>query len=132
MSFIDIQAALALRLDALAGLPDIYWPGVREEPVRGTDWVRPTVLPTTSELITVGGNQDNSGIYQVDVFIDAGRGQGPLITILDDIKTHFKAQTTLTQNSTVVYVKGISITNIIRDGAWVRGGVEIAYMSIEV
>tara|TARA_A100000171_G_C2140369_1_gene154929 strand:- start:1839 stop:2240 length:402 start_codon:yes stop_codon:yes gene_type:complete len=131
MSFIDIQAALATRLNTVAGLPAIYWPGVKETPTNGTDFVRPTLIPATSELIVLNSKQDNSGIYQVDVFIDHGEGEGPLITIVDAIKDHFKAATTLTQNTTIVFIKNISILPMERDEAWLRGGVEIVYKSIE-
>lgn len=131
MSFLNIQSALAQRLDALVGLPTIYWPGTKQTPTQGTDWVRPTILPATSELETLSGTQDDSGIYQIDVFIDAGEGEGPLLTIIDNIRTHFKASTTLTQSGTDVFINSVSISQIEQDNAWLKGSVLVTYKSIQ-
>lgn len=131
MSFLNIQSALAQRLDALVGLPTIYWPGTKETPTHGTDWVRPTVLPATSELLVLDGTQDDSGVYQIDVFIDAGRGEGPLLTIIDNIRTHFKASTTLTQSGTDVFINSVSVSQIEQDNAWLKGSVLVTYKSIQ-
>ena len=131
MSFSDIQSALAQRLNTVPGIPAIYWGGVRKKPTKGTNWVRPTMVPFESELAMLSGQQDNSGIYQVAVFTDLGRGEGPLLDIMDAIKEHFKAQTILTESGTCVFVTTVSVTQILPTDAWLQGNVEIRFKSIE-
>lgn len=131
MSFADIQSALAQRLNTVPGLPTIYWGATRRKPVKGTNWVRPTLVPFESEPAMLSGLQDNSGIYQIAVFIDLGRGEGPLLEIMDDIKEHFKAQTILTEGTTTVFVQTTSITQPLIVDAWLQGNVEVKYKQIE-
>ena len=77
------------------------------------------------------GKQDNSGFYHVACFIDQGEGEGPLVTIMDAIKDHFKASTTLTEGTTTVFVTTVTIEAILSTESWLQGNVKIKYKSIE-
>ena len=131
MSFLNIQSALAQRLNSVTGLPTVYWGGVDNTPASGTPWVRPTLIPFESEIETMTGTQRNTGIYQVALFMPLDRGEGPLLTLMDTIKQHFKAQQRLSESGTNVLVLAVSIARPVRVEAWMQGNVEIRYISIE-
>lgn len=131
MSFLNIQSALAQRLETVSGLPTVYWGAIRKAPSKGTNWVRPTLVPFESNPALLDGTQDDSGIYQVAIFIDLGEGEGPLLTIMDAVKDHFKQSTVLTQDTTTVFINTISISQPVITEAWLQGNVEIKYKSIE-
>lgn len=131
MSFLETQSALAQRLNGVSGLPTVYWGGVRNTPVKGTDWVRPTMIPFESTPATLGGAQSNTGIYQVAIFIDLGQGEGPLLTLMDAVKDHFRASVRLTEGSTTVFIRSVSISQPVITEAWLQGNVEIGYEYLE-
>jgi hypothetical protein len=130
MSTFEIQSALAQRLNSLAGIPDIYWGATKKTPTKGTNWVRPTLVPFDSEMLDFAGEQNNTGIYQVAIFTDLGEGEGPLLSIADDIADHFKAQQILTEGTTEVSILAVSITQPLIVDAWLQCNVEINYKNI--
>lgn len=129
MSQLEIQSALAQRLETVAGIPTIYWGSTFKTPEKGTDFVRPTVVPIESTQFSLDGTQDNSGVYSVGVFIDLGQGEGPLLTLMDAIKDHFFLQT-LTEGSTKVEIQAISMSQMTIVDAWLTGNVTIKYFAV--
>lgn len=129
MSFFkDIQAALDTRLSLLSGGTPVAWENVEYTPVKGTAYLRPTLLSTPSHLMDLNSLQNNEGIYQIDLFYPTNNGVGDLLTKADQIYDHFKTDLTLVSNSTTVHVKEISRATVsAREEAWFRASIELHY-----
>lgn len=130
--FSDIQAALDSRLNLVPGLPVVAWENVHYKPTKGTPFVRPTNIAGDTTLATTAKLQNNTGIYQVDLFYPTSNGTGDLLDMLDTIYDHFKVSNELTANTTKVMIKSIGRTRIDRDGSWSIGSIEIVYNSYAV
>lgn len=129
MSFFqDVHAALDTRLNALAGGTTIAWENTGHVPVKGTEYIRPTLLMAPSSLLDMDDLQMNVGIYQIDLFYPLGVGAGALLTKADAIYDHFKADLTLVSNGVTVYIKEISrTTSARREEAWFMASIEINF-----
>lgn len=128
--FLDIHTALDTRLSTLAGGVAIAWENIEYTPVKGTPYLRPTVIMSPSSLLGLGLDdlQMNEGIYQIDLFYPVDKGAGDLLAKADAIYTHFKGDRTLVSNSVTTHIKEISRTvPIIIDEAWQRASVEIHF-----
>lgn len=129
--FGDIQAALDTRLNSLSGSPSIAWENTSYTPTLGTLYLRPTMLPAESipATLSTSGTDENTGIYQIDIFAEAGTGYSEIVTMADAIADHFKPVTELTYNSrTVRCIKAFRSSAQTIDG-WYQIPVEISYLS---
>lgn len=137
MSQLEIQSALVKRLATVSGIPDIYYRGVSEEPSRGTDFVAPFVEVVDAIPLHIDGKQQNDGFFIVECYISVGRGEGPLLSIMDSIKDHFKAQRILVEGDTEVFIGATTVDvqaavgSTIDVKSWLKGLVRIKYTSIE-
>jgi len=130
--FLDISAALDIRLNAMSGLPAVAWENKKFTPAVGTIYIRPTLLTGDSIPQTVGstGRDLNIGIYQIDVFGEAGQGKNEVITMADTIADHFKHGTQMTYNGSTVEVKTVSQRQAVNNtDGWYQAIVEITYFS---
>lgn len=131
-AFVDISQALDEQLDAMAGKPSVSWENKSFTPVIGETYIRPTLIPgeTVPETIGATGRDLNVGVYQVDVFTEAGKGKKALIEMMDKIALQFKHGTQLTSNSVIVEIKTVSQRPKSNDdNGWYTGIVEIVYYS---
>lgn len=124
--FFDISAMLDGRLNSMVGLPDVAWQGKKYDPVIGTLYLRPTNLQGPTIAVT---NQDETrGIYQIDIFAQAGKGKNAALIMADKVADHFKQGTILTyggQNGCVRNVSGkIGSHN---DKGWFHYIIEVDY-----
>ena len=130
--FRDIAAALDSRLNSMSGKPPIAWENKAYEPTMGTLYARPTLIPGDTVQATLGdsGTDMNIGIYQIDIFAEAGTGKGAAITMADTIANHFKRGTDLTYNSRTVRIKSVSRqAGINNPDGWYQLPIEIIYVS---
>lgn len=127
-TFANIQAALDTKLSSLSGLPAVCWPNTKYTPVEGTTFLRPTLLPNTSDLATLTAYQLHRGIYQIDIFVAAEKGPSAMLTLQDLIKSHFENGRRLTAGSDVIYIQAISPGQGIRENAWFKGHIDINYI----
>ena len=131
-SFLDVSAALDQQLNAMAGLPAVAWSNAEYTPALGTTYLRPTLIPgnTLPETIGSAGEDLNIGIYQVDVFTEAGELKNAGIVMADLIADQFKHGTQITYNGVTVEIKSVSVkvsTNSTE--GWYKTIVEIVYYS---
>lgn len=128
-AFADILSALNTQLATLS-LPTAS-EGKDYKPTNSTLYVRPTILPadTTQAELGSSGQDENLGIYQVDVFAPIDTGHGVAVTQADAIADAFARGTTLTYNSVNVRIRGVSRGAGRRDGAWYIVPVFINYFS---
>ena len=65
---------------------------------------------------------------QVDVFVKSGHGEKELLGIIDKIRTHFKAEKSLTQGSDTVNIRPMTpVSQPRRDEAWWTCFIEIHF-----
>lgn len=129
MSLINnIQNALNNYLSGIAGLPTIYYPNVSKEPIQGTEFLRPTLLPANSELFTVNNENRHIGIYQIDIFTDLKKGTAPLWLIADAIRDGFKTIKSVSSGGDTVFIQEISISQAQRIESWWSCFVQINYL----
>jgi len=107
-SFTDIQGALNTRLSTLASSPPVAWENNDYNEHSGELYLRPTSLfgETNQACLGDDGKDMSDGLYQVDVLIPTDEGSS---TWPDAIADHFKRGTTLTQNSTNLRIRSVSI-----------------------
>jgi len=122
------QSALDARLASLTGGVAIAWPNIGYTPVRGTPFIRPTMLLANAFLMNLADIQLNPGIYQIDVFYPVGNGPGAVLNKLDAIYDHFKGTIKLTASGVDVHIKEISVSAPTqREEAWYMGTVSINF-----
>lgn len=125
----DIQNALNAKLASLSGLPTIYYPNHENTPAQGTSYLRPTLLPARSELLTLNDGNMHLGIYQVDIFMQLKKGSAPILLIADAIRDGFNRQR-LTSGTTITHIQQISISPAQRIESWWHCYVEVNYLCV--
>jgi hypothetical protein len=132
-SYLDISAALDSNLNTFATANSIVvaWENKDYQPVTGTLYLRPTLLPADTESIGLGNtsSEDHLGIYQVDVIAPIDKGKGQAITKADLVKTAFP-KGNLTYNGLKLRIRSVSRGSGSRDGAYYIVPVFISYHSI--
>lgn len=127
--FNNIQNALNVQLNSLAGLPEIFWPNEQHEPTQGNNWVRPTLLPSRSDLFTINNENLHQGIYQIDVYVELKTGTAELLLLADAIRDGFNRES-LTSSGTVIHIQQISISPAQRVESWWHCYVEVNYLCV--
>jgi len=127
--FTDIENALNTKLNAVSGLPHIVWPNSTEIPVQSESWVRPTLIPASSQLYTLNNGDMHQGIYQVDIFVPLKIGTALVDSYADLIRDSFRRQT-LVKNSNNVFIQQVSISRQQRIEAWWSCYVEVSYLCV--
>ena len=131
-SFLDVSAALDQQLNAMAGLPDVAWDNFEYEPALGVSYLRPTLIPGDTLPDTIGANGEDLsiGIYQIDIFTEAGEGKNAGMVLADLIGDQFKHGTQMTYNGSTVEVKTVSQKQAVNNAdGWYQAIVEIVYFS---
>jgi hypothetical protein len=130
--FADIDTALDTQLGALLPLPAIAWENKTYTPALGTLYLRPTSLPGEVVQASLGdnGQDQNVGVYQVDVFAKPNTGKKAAIVQADLVADHFKRGTLLTHNSRSVRIRSVrrKVGTNNSDG-WFMITIEITYIS---
>jgi len=130
--FLDISAALDDNLNNMAGKPPIAWENYNYEPSLGTLYARATHLPADTTQASLGdsGQDINSGIYQIDVFAEAGQGKNEAYVMADLIADQFKRGTDLTYNGRTVTIRNVSRQPAAKNAdGWYQIPIEILYYS---
>ena len=127
--FSNIREALDSKLSSLSNLPSVAWENIKFDPAEGVTYLRPTVIPTISSMSTLARQQNNEGLYMIDIFVDKGNGSKTLLELVDDIYDHFVSTISLTANGTKVYIQAIERTPTRIEGAWATCSVSINFFS---
>ena len=130
--FVDISAALESHLNSMAGKPPIAWENYSYDPSMGTLYIRPTLLAGDVVQATLGttGTDQNLGVYQIDIFSEAGQGKGEALSMADTIANHFKRGTDLTYNSRTVRIRNVSRqVGFNNPDGWYQIIVEVSYIA---
>ena len=131
--FADISAALdgKLKTFAEANSIPVAWENAGYDPVIGTLYLRPKILPGNSEPIGLSYTSalDHLGIYQIDIIAPIDSGKGVATTKADLLFTEF-ARGNLPYNGKSITIKSVSRSAGNRDSAWYVLSVIINYQSI--
>jgi len=125
--FTDLQVALDTRLDVLALSETVVYENTGIEPTPNTAFVRTNLVTSPSVVDRVSGEQENPGVYIIDVFVELEKGLGAYNTLIDSIYDHFKAQDVLTEGTTEVWIQEVSRTLPVRDEQLFHGSVDISF-----
>lgn len=126
-TFSNIQKALDTKLNTLANRPYIAWPNTKFTPTENTAFIRPTMLASSGDLLTLNNEHLNPGIYQIDIYVPLEKGLNSALILVDDIKDHFEVNRVLVANGTTVFIQNINLGSIQREEAWFRAILEINY-----
>lgn len=130
-AFIDISAALDNHLNTMLSLPSVAWPNKKFTPEIGTAYIRPTQLMGDS-VPTTSSDDMNTGIYQIDIFAEAGKGKEKVQEIADLLADRFKPDTKMVYNGVTVKIKTASQRPAINNDGWYQMPIEIVYYSFTV
>lgn len=127
--FHDIQIALDTVLSNTPNMPLIAWENVEFVTEFGSSFLRPTLIPAKSVLVTLDGSEEHKGIYQIDIFTQAGKGVGEAMILADEIYNSYSGKTLKTNTSTI-WIMNIGIGKGEKEEAWDHHFVEINYLCI--
>lgn len=129
--FTDISSALNARLNTLPGSAPVAWENYPYDPVAGTLYLRPTLIPDDAVSYAMGatGTDQNSGVFQIDVIAPSDKGRGEAYTKADAIAEHFRPMTELTYNSRLVRCIQASIRVATQDNGWFILPVRVEYLA---
>lgn len=126
MALSDIKTALFNRLESLVGLPDIFYPNISAD-IPTTDYIRPDVLPATTDSIGVNNIDQERGVFQVSIFVEKGKGELEAARIGQIILDGFPRNTNLLD---VRIDRTGTIERSFFDGKWAITPVSISYQNI--
>lgn len=130
--FLDISAALDSNLNSMSSLPPVAWENRDYTPVVGTLYLRPTLIAGETVQATLGdsGTDNNTGIYQIDVFAESGKGKNEAVVMADLIADQFKRGSDLIYNGRTVRTRNVSRqVGISNADGWYQVIVEVSYIS---
>lgn len=129
--FYDTSRALDNHLNTMVGKPPIAWENTPYDPTKGTLYIRPTNIPGDVSQVTLGESGEDRfiGIYQIDVFGEAGKGRKVVEQMADTIASHFKRGTDLTYNAHSLTVTAVQRRAGQQSEGWYQIPVEIVYRS---
>lgn len=128
--FANIHRVLDTQLKNVSSNPFVSWPNAEVRPGNSalSQYVRPTLLLSNTELYTLNNHERIPGIYQIDIYGQLNRGIGSVFTLADEIKEHFEATRELKQDSTTVMIQSVSMGPALKEEAWFRVFLEINFI----
>ena len=121
----EIKQALYNHLDSLSGLPDIHYSNVDSNPTG--EYIRPDVLPATTESIGVATTDKEIGVFQVSIYVAKGSGELKAANLAQIILNGFPRNTQLP--GVRIDKTGSIGPSIFIDG-WSMTPISILYQSI--
>lgn len=124
----DLMVTLQTALDSVPGHPFIQFDNMRNyTPVNNTRYWRTTLLPNRNTGATLAGAQQMTGFYQVDIIAPSNIGINSIFTDSQAIFDYFNDNRIIQVDDYHVKIQTVSIGEVLREGAWSRGFVEIEY-----
>ena len=116
---------------SLGGVP-IAWPNVNYEPTTGTTFLKADWLPAQTTTATLGptGVNRHRGIFQVQAYVEVGKGSVAAMELLGQVATRFAKGTSMTRDGVTVLIDSppYPAPRII-EGAWAIYTLTIPYQS---
>lgn len=107
MSLPSIRAALESQLASIVPVSQIAWQNVEFQPTQGENYYHVYLLPSPSQNPTIGSTvlTFNSGIFQVNIYSEIGRGPGAAESAAELIKSGFIRGTSLTSGDVNIIIR---------------------------
>jgi hypothetical protein len=131
----------SLTYDAIHGIINAYlnlvqatnvaYENAEYEPESGTGYLRETLLPAEPEQAELGTDGRNrlTGIYQISVFEEVGKGSGDAETKAETLIAAFKRGTTLTANGLTVRIDKAWRSPAIQEKDWYHVPVSVRWFA---
>jgi len=127
MRYADIQSALIDAWnDGNFGLTTLL-PDRNENPT--TDHARISFLPAVNIPATMGddGTNEVAGIFQIDVMMRTGRGNGKILETVDTVCAAFPSGRRVSYSGQQVIIWGAALNGPKSEGGWLRATVSINF-----
>jgi hypothetical protein len=110
---------------------NVAYENAEYEPTIGTGYLRETLLPAESEQAELGTDGRNrlTGIYQISVFEEVGKGSGAAETKAETLMEAFKRGITLTANGLTVRVDKAWRSPAIQESDWYHVPVSVSWFA---
>jgi len=130
--FYNIGYALDYQLKNMGSVPPIAWENKIYKPIKGTLYLRATNMTGDATQAGLGdsGEDENLGVYQVDVFAPADKGKKAALQMADLVANRFKRGTDLTYSGTTVRISSVNREAALTVDGWYHIPVNINYYSI--
>ena len=126
MAIEQIKTSIFTKLESLAGLPAIFYPNVGAT-IPATDYIRPDVLPATTDAVGIKTTDQENGIFQVSIFTVKGSGELVAPRVAQLLLDGFPRNLALTG---VRFDKTGSIGASLPEGKWQITPVTFIYINI--
>lgn len=129
MSALKINAALVTAYRAVMPSVPTAFEGVAFTPTTGQKWAQVTNLRAGDDVasIGVGGMDESTGVFQIDVNVPENTGTAVLLADADALRAYFVAGRLLTYQTQTVRVRRADVSPIRRVDGWLRISVSITY-----
>lgn len=127
MRYADIQSALIKAWnDGNFGLTTLL-PDRNEAPT--TDHARLSFIPADNTPATMGddGTNEVAGIFQADIMMRTGRGNGEILDVVDTVCAAFPSGRRVSYNGQQVIIWGAALNGPKSEGGWLRATVSINF-----
>lgn len=127
MRYADIQSALIDAWnDGAFGITTIL-PDRNEAPT--TDHARLSFIPAANTPATMGddGTNEVPGIFQADIMMRTGRGNGEILDVVDTVCAAFPSGRRVSYNGQQVIIWGAALNGPKSEGGWLRATVSINF-----
>lgn len=145
-TFLDISVALDTLLQDASGYSTavfdespyggvyVAWPNKGFTPDITLVNVRPTNLQGDTVGITLGddGNDETIGVYQIDIFGNAGDGKNTVLRLADYYAEVFKPTTILNYGNSSATVFRASIGTAVNEDAYYKINLDIRYRAFSL
>ena len=126
MAIETIKTAIYTKLETLAGLPTIFYSNVGGVLPTGS-YIRPDVLPATTDAVGIATTDRESGIFQVSIFTVKGGGELESARIAQTLLNGFPRNLQL---SGVRFDVTGSVNPSLYEGNWQITPVSFTYINI--
>lgn len=136
MSEVKINAALvtAYRAAMPSLVSSTAYEGMSFTPTVGQKWGQVTNLRAGADMASlgVGGQDESTGVFQIDVSVPENSGTATLLADADTLRAYFVAGRSFTYQSQSVRVRRADVSPIRRVDGWLRVSVSVTYSAITI
>lgn len=129
MSALKINAALVTAYRAVLPSIPTAFEGVAFAPTVGQKWAQVTNLRAGDDVASlgVGGQDESTGVFQIDVSVPENTGTAALLADADTLRAYFVAGRLFTYQTQTVRVVRADISSCRRVDGWLRISASVTY-----
>lgn len=131
-AFLKIEQALINSVDNLGLSYPVEYPNCELKQKDKKDlWLKVSNLSAASNVVTLGSNgeDNNPGIFQIDINVDRFKGQKEMLEVADTIATFYTAGKALQYGGVSVKVTSASLSPLRYVDGYARRSISVNYYS---